>query len=104
MAEQVLGSIIELLEDPAEPWAGKLVWHHCSSSQRCAGTPGMPDLIVVGPRGGIWAEVKPNPGARLRPEQTTWRYMLLAIGWRHDVWTDYELASGFVRRALEGLL
>ena len=64
---------------------------------------GLPDLIIVGHCGGLWAEVKPHRGARLRPDQTTWRYAVQAIGWRHVVWVAEDLDNGFIRRDLEVL-
>lgn len=104
MAEKVLEEIIDLLEDPAQPWAGKLLWHHCRNSRSCSGYSGLPDLIIVGPRAAVWVEVKPSRGARLRPEQTTWRYALSAAGHYHNVWTPDDLESGTVRSILLGLI
>ena len=103
MADRLVGEIIRLLEDPGAAWAGKLLWHHCQNGRSCDGSPGLPDLIIVGPRGGLWAEVKPHRGARLRPDQTTWRYAVQAIGWRHVVWVAEDLDNGFIRRDLEVL-
>jgi len=101
MAERVLGEILELLRRPEFE---TLRWHHCQNSRSCVGAAGMPDLFIVGPRGAVWAEVKPNRGARLRPEQTTWRYMLLSAGHRHVVWTRESVDAAIVHATLEGLL
>jgi hypothetical protein len=104
MAELVLPGILKLLQEPEAPWAAKLLWHHCRDPRGCYGPSGMPDLIIIGPRGGLWVEVKPHRGSRLRPEQTTWRYALLAIGWQHVVWVGEDLDSGYIRTVLEAML
>jgi hypothetical protein len=91
--------------EPPDGFAGQLYWHHCEDPRwRCAGPPGLPDLFICGRRGALWAEVKPHRGARLRPDQTTWKYALLAAGQQWYLWTGEDLASGEIRRILEGLL
>jgi hypothetical protein len=83
-----------------QPW---LIWHHCPDSRRCAGVAGMPDLFIAGRAGCLWVELK-QPGRKLRPEQTVWRYMLTAAGQRYVIWTERDLDNGAVRSALEALL
>ena len=72
-------------------WLG-LRWFHSGSSRRdsCAG---FPDLVVVGPGGLVFIEVKSDRGT-VRPEQTEW---LDALGrhepahvWRPGQWVEVE--------------
>ncbi len=102
--EKVLGTIIYTLSDPDDRYLGRLLWHHCRDSRHCAGAPGIPDLIIAGPGGVIWAEVKPGLYSRLNPGQTSWRYMLEAAGELHMVWTAEDLADGTIRKMLDQLL
>lgn len=81
----------------------QLYWHHCPDSRGCDGQPGLPDFIVVGPRGVIAREAKP-PGEHLRGGQVGWRYALLAAGVSCAIWTAQDIASGLVRAELEALL
>ena len=99
MTEKVLPEIIELLDE----YAASLAWHHCRDSRLCDGGSGVPDLIIAGPRGVLWAEVKPGSWSGLRPRQTTWKHMLLASGQRHVVWTQADLDNGIVREDLDSI-
>lgn len=82
-------------------------WHrlrvfHSGDSRRdlCAG---FPDLVIVGPGGVLFVELKTDTG-RVRPEQTTWLQALRAAGatailWRPSDWPAIQsalrsLASG----------
>lgn len=103
-AEMALGRICYMLDDPADRYAGKLLWHHCGDSRHCQGSPGLPDLIIAGPLGVLFAEVKPGEHSRLSPGQTSWAYMLRANWVRHTVWTAEALAGGQVRVDLDALI
>jgi hypothetical protein len=102
-AEQTIGAIIAMLEDPADKFAFRLLWHHCGDSRKCQGSAGVPDLLIAGPEGAIWVEVKPRRH-RLSPAQTGWWYMLEAAGELHFVWTAEDLEAGTIRKTLEQLL
>jgi len=69
--------------------------HYCGSSIRCTGDKGKPDLFIVGPFGSAWLEVK-TAGDDLRPDQTTWRHMLIAAGQVHYVIGEAQLNDGAV--------
>ena len=58
--------------------------HYCGSAERCHGDRGAPDLVLAGPHGVAWIEVKTG-GDTMRPDQTTWKYQLLASGQEHYV-------------------
>lgn len=69
-----------------------LLCHSCPDSRICNGDPGLPDLIIVGIHGVIFAELKTGGGG-IEPAQQTWRYTLLASGqlwqlWRPADWPD----------------
>jgi len=48
-----------------------LLTHYCRSSRYCTGNAGLPDVIVVGPHGAVWLEVK-RYDDKLQPGQRTW--------------------------------
>jgi hypothetical protein len=67
--------------------------HYCRKSVTCTGDRGLPDLFLCGPVGVGWIEIK-TPGDRLKPEQTAWRYALLAVGQVYEVMYENDLGSG----------
>ena len=71
-----------------------LVWHHCLHSTRCEGTPGLADLIIIGPGGILFRECKPHPGAHPSPAQTAWKYAILGAGGDWALWTPEDVTSG----------
>jgi hypothetical protein len=71
-----------------------LVWHHCLHSARCEGTPGLADLVIIGPGGILFRECKPHPGAHPSPAQTAWKYAILGAGGDWALWTPADVASG----------
>jgi hypothetical protein len=76
----------------------RLVWFHLTRPQRLG--KGLPDLIVAGPNGVIWRELKVPPGT-LTPEQVQWKWTLLASGQDWAVWLPADLDSGRITRELE---
>lgn len=69
--------------------------HYCGQAARCQGDKGQPDLVVAGPFGTAWIEVK-MPGDQLKPAQTTWRHMLTAGGQEYHVVGPADLVDGSV--------
>lgn len=69
-----------------------LRWHHEQDSRRSK--PGFPDLVIVGPKGVAFLEVKTDAG-RVKPEQQEWLDALKAAG-QHALivrpchWPDVE--------------
>ncbi len=66
---------------------------HTYDSRKSAG-PGFPDLVIVGPGGTIFAELKSTTG-RVSASQTEWLDALKASGeqvilWRPEDWKDVE--------------
>jgi hypothetical protein len=76
-------------------------------SQRTADNKGYPDLMIIGPGGVLFRELKTEagmrPGAGLRPDQTTWRYRLTAAGQDWAIWTPKDLATGLIESELHDL-
>lgn len=69
-----------------------LTWHHETDSRRSRA--GFPDLVIVGPGGLLFAELKADRG-RLRPDQARWIATLAAAGaevhvWRPNNWPDIQ--------------
>ena len=63
---------------------------------------GFPDLVVVGPGGVLWVELKSRRG-RLSGEQERWCSWLGAAGQEYRVWRPEDLVSGRVQRELASL-
>jgi hypothetical protein len=74
---------------------------HSGDSRRDASR-GFPDLVLAGTRRTIFVELKSRYGS-LRPEQTHWRYRLIACGELWEVWRPADLESGHIQRTIEGL-
>lgn len=74
----------------------RLLTHYCTSAKYCkASVPGLPDLIIVGSKAVIFAELKSDSGTTTA-EQDLWLWMLhrlpacnvFARVWRPDDWHD----------------
>lgn len=68
---------------------GLLVYHTYDSRRS---QPGFPDLVIVGPRGVLYRELKTING-RVSPDQQKWLAALQRAGqdagvWRPDQWPD----------------
>lgn len=65
--------------------------------------PGFPDLVIAGPNGVIFVELKVR-GGLLRVAQMRWRRMLRAAGANCQVWDEHSWHTGQAQRVLEGLV
>src|SRR5258708_35137386 len=74
--------------------------YHTHDSRRSPA--GFPDLVIVGPNGVIYAELKTTTG-KLRPEQTGWRDDLIAAGQTWHLWRPDGLADGTIARTLTSI-
>lgn len=81
--------------------AGSLLLHvhHCDMRQS---EPGFPDLVIVGPHGVLWRELKVPPD-ELSSEQRALGYTLIAARQNWKVWTPDDLVQGDVRLELESI-
>ncbi len=53
----------------------RLFYHHCTHPELCDGDPGFPDLVIAGPNGHLFAELKTAVG-QPSPAQRAWGRML----------------------------
>jgi hypothetical protein len=76
-------------------------------NHRVAANKGFPDLMIVGPGGVKFRELKTmngmGPGGGLGPDQITWRDRLKAAGQDWDIWTPADLGSGRIERELASI-
>ena len=78
----------------------KLLAYHTHDSRRSAR--GFPDLVIVGPRGVIFRELKSDSG-ETSPEQDLWGWMLCRSGASWQVWRPADWYSGVIRDVLQQL-
>jgi hypothetical protein len=87
-------------------WDRGLYVHYCGDGRRCEG-PGFPDLLIAGPHGAMWREVKSAAAPQLRADQKAWIRMLnlpVAGGViRAAVWTQADLDDGLAAKELDAL-
>lgn len=86
-----------------------LLVHHCRPARTAQGwrTPiqgdaGFPDLIIAGPGGTLYRELKDARG-RLSPDQRLWLDRLQQAGANADLWRPSDLASGRIETELRAL-
>ena len=77
-----------------------LEWFHNPDSQRVRA--GLPDLIIIGPRGVIYAELKSKTG-KLRTKQDKIIKLLRQSGQKVFVWRHTDLQNGTVLRELRSI-
>jgi hypothetical protein len=61
---------------------------------------GWPDLVILGPRGACFAELK-NPYRSLSPSQRRMGSLITRAGLAWTFWRPADLADGTIRRQLE---
>jgi hypothetical protein len=74
-----------------------LWWHHEQDSRRS--TAGWVDLVILGSRGAIFAEVK-VPGDQVRPAQRHVAGLLVQAALNYQLWTPADLRSGRIQISL----
>lgn len=79
-----------------------LLLHHCRDSRHCDGTPGLPDVILVGPGGVAFRELKSSPHG-VTPAQTAWKWALRAAGADHGMWLPSHVRNGTVEAEIRSL-
>lgn len=91
---ELLVEIQDLLERHRE-----IRWHHCGDSRRCGGKTGLPDLVIAGPGGLLFAELKTDT-ADTSAAQDAWHWLLSRPGVRVEIWRPQDLADGFIALTL----
>lgn len=66
------------------------------------GDPGFPDLVIVGPYGLIFRELKSKIG-RLSTDQNQWILDLKAAGQNVAIWRPEDLTNGTIMRQLRAI-
>lgn len=74
-------------------------------AQRVACNRGFPDLLILGPGGVLFRELKMTtmPGRGLSPIQVTWRDRVKASGQDWGIWTPRDLRDGCIERELAAI-
>lgn len=80
----------------------QVLFHHCQDSRKCSGA-GLPDLILAGPNGCLFREIKVSPFDVPTSQQKSWLYMLKASGQDAAVWTSADLANGTVENEINAI-
>jgi hypothetical protein len=90
----------ELLAEILHRCAGRNLWaiphNPARFNQRAAASNGFPDVMIVGPGGVLYREVKTYASPNLEPGQMIWKYRLKAAGQDWAIWTSRDLDSGRV--------
>lgn len=74
-----------------------LRYFHCAIPQFSKA--GFPDLVIVGPCGVLWRELKRESG-RVSPHQEAWLADLTRAGQDAGVWRPADLVSGVIATEL----
>jgi len=74
-----------------------LRYFHCAIPQFSKA--GFPDLVIVGPGGVLWRELKRESG-RVSPHQEAWLADLKRAGQDAGVWRPADLVSGVIATEL----
>lgn len=98
-----------------EPWTefqlqgaveGLLKWyrlrfHHCRDARLCTGN-GFPDLVIVGPLGVLYRELKVQ-GRTPNTEQRRWGHALTHAFQDWAVWTEEDYFSGTITNQIAAI-
>jgi hypothetical protein len=99
--EQLLAEVAARCERRGIWWVHIDAPHHNRRRQNLVG---FPDLLLCGPGGIAFRELKSGAyGARLRSEQTAWKYRLKAARQDWALWKPADLESGRIDRELDAL-
>lgn len=79
----------------------QLTYHHCRDSRLCDGK-GFPDLVIVGPLGTIFRELKVK-GRGPAFTQRLWGNMLRATGQDWKIWTERDYFEGVITSELAAI-
>jgi hypothetical protein len=97
---ELLERVIRLCEERSIRWVHIDTPHHNKKRQNMTG---FPDLFLCGSKHIAFRELKRQNRPRTSPEQTTWKYALLAAGQDYKQWQPSDLKSGRIERELDYL-
>lgn len=95
--------IVTAIQAKAARSAGIVRTHYCRAARECTGDKGLPDLVLAGPFGVAWIEVKTAASPRLSPDQVAWAWTLRASGQRFCIVGAAELAGDMIDRLVSAL-
>ena len=98
MTEDELHAEVTALADDLGIW-----WHHCGDSRYCEGHPGLPDLLLLGDRGLMFAEEKGEDGRRSMAQVLFGRNIAAAPAPRYELWTPEQWRRGLIRGQLRAI-
>lgn len=90
-AEMTEAELLEQVRDACR--ALRLRAYHTHDSRRSE--PGFPDLVIVGPRGILYRELKTQKG-RVRPDQADWIFDLTRARQNAGLWRPTDLLNGTI--------
>jgi hypothetical protein len=97
----------ELLAEVLRRCAGRHLWtvpaNPARFSQRAGASKGFPDVVIYGPGGVLYRELKTYASPNLEPGQMIWKYRLKAAGQDWDIWHTRDLDNGRVDAELAAL-
>jgi hypothetical protein len=79
-----------------------IIAHACQDSRHCTGDKGMPDVVLAGRGGLIFAELKSEDG-ETTPEQDLWIWTLDRAGIRWELWRPIDLTTGIITANMEAI-
>lgn len=92
--DQLLGDVGDLADELG------VFWLHLPARFYGRGSwKGFPDLLLLGPRGLLFAEIK--TGGALEPAQRAWRDRLTSAGAQWRLWQPADFLTGKIRAELE---
>jgi hypothetical protein len=80
----------------------RLLFHHCLDSRECQGPPGFPDLVIAGPGGVLFIELKSEDGDT-SAEQDNWLWILDRNQNGYRIFRPSQLFDGTISRQLDKL-
>jgi hypothetical protein len=100
--QQLLSAVCALLEERALLWLHMTNVHH---NARRGHAHGFPDLLICGPGGQIFRELKTMRGAStgVTGSQVDWKYALIEGGANWAVWSPADLSAGRITAQLDQL-
>lgn len=76
-------------------------FHHCRDARLCTGN-GFPDLVIVGPLGVLYRELKVK-GRIPAVDQRRWGHSLVHSGQDWAVWTEYDYMEGRITNQIAAI-
>lgn len=73
----------------------KMIWHYCTDSRECQGSPGFPDLVVAGEVTSAFIELK-TADDDTTAQQDLWRYRISMTPMEYKLYRPADLLDGTI--------